>query len=86
MLRAVRSFIASVVPCLLISLFAVAALAAPPWATLVPFKKIDADKSKNYELEDKQGPWMIMAASFAGPTADQQSHDLIGSDFWRERD
>src|SRR5881227_3920749 len=30
-----------------------------------------------YELDEKQGPWMIMAASFAGPTAEQQSHDLV---------
>lgn len=54
-----------------------AAVAAPPWATLVPFKKIDADPEKQYELDDNQGPWMIMAASFAGPTAEQQAHDLV---------
>ena len=53
------------------------AIAAPPWTTLVPFRKIDADPKKNYELEDKHGPWMIMAASFAGPSAEQQSHDLV---------
>jgi hypothetical protein len=51
--------------------------AAPPWATLVPFKKIDADPAKSYELEEAHGPWMIMAASFAGPTAEQQAHDLV---------
>lgn len=53
------------------------ASAAPPWTTLVPFRKIDADPKKNYELDDKHGPWMIMAASFAGPSAEQQSHDLV---------
>ena len=42
------------------------ALAAPPWATLIPFKKVDADPNKSYELEENRGPWMIMAASFAG--------------------
>jgi hypothetical protein len=52
-------------------------LAAPPWATLIPLKKIDADPSKTYELEEAHGPWMIMAASFAGPSAEQQSHDLV---------
>jgi hypothetical protein len=77
MLRAVRSGIVSVMLCVCIHFFAAGALAAPPWATLVPFKKIEADPSKNYELDEKQGPWMIMAASFAGPTADQQSHDLV---------
>jgi hypothetical protein len=53
------------------------ALAVPPWATLVPFKKIDADPKKNYDLEESSGPWMILAASFAGPSAEQQSHDLV---------
>jgi hypothetical protein len=53
------------------------ALAEPKWAKLVPFKKIDADPQREYELEEKQGPWMIMAASFAGQTAEQQSHDLV---------
>jgi len=77
MLRAVRSILASVVICIASSIFATSAVGAPPWATLVPFKKIEADPSKYYELEDRQGPWMIMAASFAGPTAEQQSHDLV---------
>src|SRR3954447_12628826 len=53
------------------------AFAAPPWATLVPFKKVDADPKKNYDLEESCGPWMILAASFAGPSAEQQSHDLV---------
>jgi len=53
------------------------ALAVPPWATLVPFKKVDADPKKNYDLEESSGPWMILAASFAGPSAEQQSHDLV---------
>src|SRR5438477_144756 len=46
MLRAWRSTFAFIVPCLFASLFAADALAAPPWATLVPFKKIDADPNK----------------------------------------
>jgi hypothetical protein len=66
---------AALVLCL--SLTAGSALAAPPWATLVPFKKIDADPKKSYELEESHGPWMIMAASFAGPSAEQQSQDLV---------
>jgi hypothetical protein len=82
MLRAVRVMIATVlianvVSCLLVGLLPTDALAAPPWATLVPFKKVEADPNKNYELDEKQGPWMIMAASFAGPTAEQQAHDLV---------
>lgn len=58
-------------------LTASAASAAPPWATLVPFKKVEADTEKTYELEEKHGPWLIMAASFAGAAAEQQAHDLI---------
>src|SRR3954471_23031413 len=77
MLRSMRLVLAWVLPCLVVSMVASTSSAAPPWATLVPFKKIEADPSKNYELDEKQGPWMIMAASFAGPTAEQQSHDLV---------
>ncbi|HMC11014.1 MAG TPA: hypothetical protein VKH44_06975 [Pirellulaceae bacterium] len=76
-LSGLRSFLAALGACLMAAWVATAAVAAPPWATLVPFKKIDADPSKNYELEEKHGPWMIMAASFAGATAEQQSHDLV---------
>jgi hypothetical protein len=51
--------------------------AAPPWATMIPFKRVDADPDKSYELEESHGPWLIMAASFAGPKAEQQAHDLV---------
>jgi hypothetical protein len=61
----------------LIGLAAIACAAPPPWATLVPFRKIDADPQKSYDLEEKHGPWMIMAASFAGPSADRQSQELV---------
>jgi len=53
-------------------------LAAPPLATLMPFKKkVEADPKGTYELDESHGPWMILAASFAGPSAEQQSHDLV---------
>ncbi len=51
--------------------------AAPPWTTLVPFKRVDADPRKAYELTESNGPWLIMCTSFAGPTAEQQAHDLV---------
>jgi hypothetical protein len=54
-----------------------AALAAPPWASLIPFKKIEANPQANYELTEQHGPWLIMCTSFAGPTAEQQAHDLV---------
>jgi hypothetical protein len=68
---------AAALGCLCFSALAAPAGAAPPLATLVPFRRIDADPKKSYELEESQGPWMIMAASFAGPSAEQQSHDLV---------
>jgi hypothetical protein len=67
----------AIVPALCVAVAAGRATAAPPWATLVPFKKIDADPKKSYELDDKQGPWLIMAASFAGPSAERQSQELV---------
>jgi hypothetical protein len=60
-----------------LTLLAGRASAEPAWTKLVPFKKVDADPNKPYELEEKNGPWMIMAASFVGSTADQQAHDLV---------
>jgi hypothetical protein len=52
--------------------------AGPPLATLMPFKKrVEADPQQTYELDESHGPWMILAASFAGPSAEQQSHDLV---------
>jgi len=60
-----------------LTLLAGRASADPAWTKLVPFKKIDADATKTYELEERNGPWMIMAASFVGSTAEQQSHDLV---------
>jgi hypothetical protein len=75
-----RLCFAALVPvCIVVSAanIILAAPPTPPWAKLVPFKKIDADPKKSYELEEAQGPWMIMAASFAGPSAEQQSHELV---------
>ncbi|NLX56384.1 MAG: hypothetical protein GXY58_14845 [Planctomycetaceae bacterium] len=57
--------------------FAGVATAAPPWKKLVPFKSVDADPNKMYWLTEDQGPWMIMATSFAGPGAEEQAHDLV---------
>jgi hypothetical protein len=60
-----------------LTLFTSRVWADPAWAKLVPFKKIDADPNKSYDLEEKNGPWMIVAASFVGSTAEQQSRDLV---------
>jgi len=53
-----------------------AALAVQPWQ-LLTFKKIDADPNKKYEVTAKNGPWMIMAATFNGETAEKEAHELV---------
>ena len=57
--------------------FAGVATATPPWKKLVPFKSVDADPNKMYWLTEDEGPWMIMATSFAGPGAEAQAHKLV---------
>src|SRR5688500_18703724 len=53
-------------------------LAAPPWAKLIPYTKVDADPEKDYELTESYGPWMIMCTSFTGGlNAEEQAHDLV---------
>ncbi len=52
-------------------------LAAKPWELLIPFKHVDADAGKEYRLTEDQGPWMILATSFAGPGAEQQAQTLV---------
>jgi hypothetical protein len=57
--------------------FAGVTTATPPWKKLVPFRSVDADPNKMYWLAEDQGPWMIMATSFAGPGAEEQAHTLV---------
>ncbi len=77
MLRAIGWLLAIIVALQTFCFAPSVAMADPPWAKLVPFKKIDADPNKSYELDEKHGPWMILAASFAGATAEEQSHELV---------
>jgi hypothetical protein len=53
------------------------AWAVKPWEMLIPFKRVDAAKDKEYRLTEEHGPWMILAASFAGPGAEQQARQLV---------
>lgn len=46
-------------------------------AKFVPFRRVEADPNKPYTLTTSQGPWMILAASFAGETAEQEAHALV---------
>ena len=52
------------------------AVAVRPWS-LVPFKRVEADANKSYELTERNGPWMILAASFAGEGAERDAHQLV---------
>jgi hypothetical protein len=51
--------------------------AAPPWTKLAVFKHLEADPSELYAITDKNGPWMIMAATFSGEGAEEQARQLI---------
>ncbi len=56
---------------------AVSASAAPPMLPFIPFKRVDVDPKKNYELTEQNGPWMIYATSFSGDGAETQAHELV---------
>ena len=48
------------------------------WASFIPFRKsVDADPASRYELTEDHGPWLILAASFAGTGAEEQAHELV---------
>ncbi|MCO6454303.1 MAG: hypothetical protein J5I93_03220 [Pirellulaceae bacterium] len=51
--------------------------AKPPWGSLIPFTRVEADPNVSYELSENHGPWMILVSSFAGPGAEQQAHKLV---------
>jgi hypothetical protein len=62
-------------------LFAMSAggVAAPPWAQLIPFRgqaapvrTAAATNDEDYSLTEKEGPWMIMAASFISKSDDDR--------------
>ncbi|MFO0905357.1 MAG: hypothetical protein U0939_20280 [Pirellulales bacterium] len=51
--------------------------AAPPKISFLPFKRVDGDPNKKYELTEKNGPWMVYATSFSGEGAESQAHELV---------
>jgi hypothetical protein len=53
------------------------AIAAPSWQAIIPFRKVEADPSKEYTLTQDHGPWLIMCRAFAGETAEQDAHALV---------
>jgi hypothetical protein len=53
------------------------AAADPPWTRLLATHRPDADPEKVYRLTENDGPWLIMAASFAGDGAEEQAQNLV---------
>jgi hypothetical protein len=51
--------------------------AAPPWARLALFKHMEADPQELYPVNQDNGPWMIMAATFTGDGAVEQARKLV---------
>lgn len=48
------------------------------WTSFIPFRKsVDADPAARYDLAEEHGPWLILAANFAGPGAAEQAHELV---------
>ncbi len=54
-----------------------AAVAGPPWASLLPFRRVEAKPEVGYELTEKDGPWLILAANFSGDGAESQAQELV---------
>ena len=54
-----------------------AADAAPPWASVLTFSRVEADPNKQYRLAEENGPWMILACSFSGEGALEQAEELV---------
>lgn len=53
------------------------ATAQPPTLkSLNPFQRVEADRSKDYQLKEQHGPWLIMVHAFGGEHAKAEAHDL----------
>ena len=52
-------------------------LGESPWTPFIPFKRVDAGASGTNDLRDEHGPWLILAASFAGEGAERQARELV---------
>jgi len=48
------------------------------WTSFIPFRKsVEADASNRYELTEENGPWLILAANFAGTGSEEQATELV---------
>lgn len=53
------------------------AAAQSPFDALLPFQRVEADPNREYSLAETHGPWMILAASFVGDTAESEARGLV---------
>ena len=51
--------------------------AEPIWAKFLGGRRVEADPAADYRLTDQYGPWLIMAATFSGPGANDQARELV---------
>jgi len=49
---------------------------AEPFWNVLGIKRVEADVNKSYRLTKQDGPWLILAATFSGPTADAEAREL----------
>jgi hypothetical protein len=49
----------------------------PLWRQLMPRKNVEADPRGDYTLAERNGPWLIMAASFSGEGAEEDARALV---------
>lgn len=52
-------------------------VAAGPWRTMLNIHHVEADENKPYWLTEENGPWCILATSFAGKGAQRDAHRLV---------
>jgi len=50
---------------------------AGPWRTILNIRHVEADANKPYWLTEENGPWCILASSFAGEGAQRDAHELV---------
>lgn len=48
-----------------------------PLARIATFKRIAVDPDNSYPISESHGPWMILAASFAGEGAEEDARQLV---------
>jgi hypothetical protein len=47
------------------------------WKHLMPVKRVESDPGGDYTLNETDGPWLVMAATFSGEGAEEQAGRLV---------